>query len=118
MRIIFFATELLLMENVKRVMFKSFDVYKRRVKDGSITTVKPNQDHLDGYIFSFQYLINKKLNDNRVIDKYLVSLLANISEITYLKGSGIGKVVNKSIMWSIIMKIEMFVFYHISNAQF
>lgn len=45
-----------------------------------------------------------------MIDKYLVSLLANISEITYLKGSGIGKVVNKSIMWSIIMKIEMFVF--------
>lgn len=103
-----FTTELLLNENVKRVTFKNIDVYKRRVRDGSITTIKPNQSHLDGYIFSFKFLINKSYNDNREINKYLVSLLAKVSETAYLMGNGIDKYINKPIIWAIIMKIKMF----------
>ncbi|WP_210470205.1 glycosyltransferase family 2 protein [Vibrio crassostreae] len=103
-----FTTLLLLSPSVNKVTFKNYIVYNRRVRENSITSVKPKDDHIFGYITVYKELKKCYYPKQKVINPFLLSLLASISETAFLKNRGAEKYINKYMFWSFKEKVTYF----------
>ncbi|ENM3904396.1 glycosyltransferase [Vibrio cholerae] len=103
-----FTTQLLLSPSVHKVTFKNHTVYNRRVRENSITSVKPKDEHIFGYITVYKELKKLYYPKRKVVNPFLLSLLSSVSETAFLKNKGVEKYVNKYIFWSFKEKVTCF----------